>query len=615
MSRNLKSFLIGNPLTDQELSHQRLPKFQALAVYSSDAISSCAYATDEILIALAMVGGLAMDWSLPIALAISLLLIMVIISYRQTIHAYPSGGGAYIVAKENLGETYGLVAGAALLVDYLLTVAVSVSAGIAAITSAFPHLANHAVSLCIVAMTFLMIVNLRGVKESAKTFALPTYVFIFSIYGLIVVGLIKAFQGELLPMEGVPLSQAIHFDYPAIGMLLILRAFSSGCSALTGVEAISNGVQAFKKPESRNATITLVWMGLILGSLFIGITIMAHLLHIHPNDTETVISQIARQVFGTTWFYYLIQGSTMLILVLAANTAFNDFPRLSSILASDRYLPRQLANLGDRLVFSNGILILGVLATLLIILFEGDTHLLIPLYSVGVFISFTLSQSGMALKLMREKEKGWPIFVVINSIGALSTLIVLAIVTTTKFTHGAWIIILLIPIIVIGLKKINFHYRTLGLQLQVKDKDYEKIDQSINAKVLIPVSGIHRGLIRSIRFARTITSDITALCVDINSENTRRLQQDWTSHNPGVPLVVLPSPFRSLSGPLLIYISGQINEAKLTDREIILLVPEFVTAKWWHHFLHNQTAVALRTYLWFKYPELVVMSVRHRLRH
>lgn len=610
----LKSIVIGNPLSHNDLAHERLGKFQALAVFSSDAISSSAYATDEILIALAVLGGATMDWSLPIALIICLLLFILITSYRQTIHAYPNGGGAYIVAKDNLGETMGLIAGASLLVDYILTVAVSVSAGIQAVTSAFQNLNEHAVALCLVAMIVLVIGNLRGIRESAKIFALPTYIFVFSIYALIAIGLYKAFSGQLNPASE-PLSQAIKFEYPSIGLFFLLKAFSSGCTAVTGVEAISNGVQAFKKPESHNAVTTLMWMGFILGTLFVGITILAHISHIHPIDNETIISQIARHVFGTNWFYYVIQGATMAILILAANTAFNDFPRLSSILANDRYLPRQLGNLGDKLVFSNGILMLGALASLLIILFKGDTHLLIPLYAVGVFISFTLSQSGMVVKFLKEKSNGYRMGAAINAVGAITTFTVLIVVTATKFLHGAWIIVILIPLIVIGLKKIHFHYFLLGRQLTTRESDYRDITKPINALVIIPVSNLHKGLVRSIRFAHTISDNVIALSVDINPEATKRLEFEWNAVNPGIQLVVLPSPFRSLSEPLLEYISERIVEAKREEREIVLVVPEFVTAKWWHRFLHNQTAVILRTYLWLNYPELVVTSVRHRLRH
>jgi len=610
---SLKTLLIGKPLSFHDIHHERLTKLRALAVFSSDALSSVAYATEEILIVLVLMGSMALDWSLPVGLGIVILLFILLISYRQTIHSYPSGGGAYIVAKENLGEIPGLIAGAALLIDYLLTVSVSVSAGVAAITSAFPGLMQHRVSLCLLSIWVIVLGNLRGLRESAKIFAVPTYIFIFSILSMIGIGAWEAFNGTLLPVNS-DLRAALRFNYPAIGVFMVLRAFSAGCTALTGVEAVSNGVMAFKPPESKNAITTLAWMAFTLGVMFIGITVLAHLLHIHPVEEETVVSQIARAIFGTDWFYYIIQGSTMAILVLAANTAFADFPRLGSLLAIDRYLPRQLANMGDRLVYSNGILLLGFFASLLVVLFHGDTHLLLPLYAVGVFISFTLSQAGMVVHFLRTRESGWHVSAVINAVGAVTTFMVLLIITVTRFLHGAWIVVVLIPLFVLLLKKVNKHYLSLGPQLQTKRSDYAQINEPLKTLVIIPVSNLHKGMIRAIRFAHTISNEVIALSVDINPDATNRLQKEWDEVQPGIPLIILPSPFRSLSEPLLKYVTDRVGEAKRSEREVMLLVPEFVTAKWWHHFLHNQTATIIRTYLWFRYPELVVTSVRHRLK-
>lgn len=610
MPRSLKSLLIGRPLSFDELSHQRLDKKRALAVFSSDALSSVAYATEEILLKLVILGSAAMTWSLPVALGICALLGILILSYRQTIHEYPNGGGAYIVSKENLGETAGLVAGAALLLDYLLTVSVSVAAGMGAITSAFPELLPFRVSLCALAIAVIALANLRGIKESGGIFAVPTYAFVFAIIALVVVGLWKAANGDLTP---VPFRESLHFEYPAIGVLLFLKAFSGGCTALTGVEAISNGVPAFRKPESRNAAITLMWMGGLLAFMFIGITILAHVLNIQPSETETVVSMIARSVFGSGWIYYAIQITTMLILILAANTAFADFPRLSSLLAIDRYLPRQLSTLGDRLVFSNGILLLAGFATVLVVLFRGDTHALLPLYAVGVFISFTLSQSGMVVHFWRLRPKGWRTGLSINAVGAATTLVVLVVIGVTRFTHGAAIIVVLIPAIVVGLRKIHGHYLSLAPQLAATPEDFALVTKPIKALAIIPVSGLHKGMVRAIRYSRSLADEVVAVSVDISPENTRRLQEDWARLKPGIPLVTLPSPFRSLSEPLLQYIDARVSEASREEREVVLVVPEFVNARWWHHFLHNQTAAVLRAYLWFKYPELVVTSVRHRL--
>lgn len=612
MPKSFKTLLIGQPLSYKEMQHEKLDKKRALAVFSSDALSSVAYATEAILFELAVIGGVAFDWAMPVALAICGLLLILFFSYRQTIKAYPNGGGAYIVSKENLGEMPGLIAAAALLLDYLLTVSVSVSAGIDAITSAFPGLGEHSVLLCLLSILVIVLGNLRGIRESGMIFAIPTYIFIFSIFGLIGVGFYKAFDGTLIAQ---PISQAIQFQYPAIGIFMVLKAFSAGCTALTGVEAISNGVPAFQKPESHNAAVTLGWMAGILGIMFIGITILGHLIHVHPSETETVVSQIARTVFGTGLIYYVVQISTMAILILAANTSFADFPRLSSLLAIDRYLPRQLASVGDRLVFSNGILLLGFFASLLVVLFKGDTHLLLPLYAVGVFISFTLSQAGMVKKFWTERPTHWMLSATVNMLGAITTLTVLVVITVTRFYHGAWIIVLLIPMIVILFKKIHEHYWSLGAQLTPTKEDFEHLREPLKILVLIPVSGLHKGMIRAIRFAYTISKDVVALTIDINPEATKRLQDEWAEADPGMPLVVLPSPFRSLSRPLLEYISERVGEERRSQREVILLVPEFVTAKWWQHFLHNQTATIMRTYLWFRYPELVVTSVRHRLEY
>ena len=612
MPSPIKNFFLGRPLSVNEMGHERLGKIQALAVFSSDALSSVAYATEAILFELAVIGTLALDWSLPIALAICVLLLILLISYRQTIHEYPNGGGAYIVAKANLGETPGLIAGGALLLDYLLTVSVSVSAGILAITSAIPSLHQYKVVLCLVSIWLIVLGNLRGLKESGKIFAVPTYVFVFSIFTMILVGAYQAINGTLSPK---PISEALTFQYPAIGIFMILKAFSSGCTALTGVEAVSNGVPAFRKPESENAISTLKWMVTILAIMFIGITVLGHLIHVMPNENETVVSQIARHIFGTGFFYYLIQFSTMGILVLAANTAFADFPRLASLLAIDRYLPRQLASLGDRLVFSNGILLLGFFASILVILFGGDTNALLPLYAVGVFISFTLSQAGMVVKFYKERPKGWLHHAAINATGAVVTTTVLLVISITRFMHGAWIILLLVPLNVMVFKKIKKHYYDLAPQLVTQPEDFKECSEPMDVMVLIPLSNMHRGLVRAIRFGRSISKEVVAVTVNINPEATARLQEIWPLYNTGIPLMVLPSPFRSMSEPLLQFVSEKMDEARSQKREVMLLIPEFVTARWWHNILHNQTAVIIRTYIWLRYPELVVTSVRHRLKY
>ncbi len=611
MKRSLKTVLLGKPLLAQDMHHECLDKRRALAIFSSDALSSVAYATEAILIELLFVGTIFMDWSMIVAIAIIGLLVILILSYRQTIHLYPNGGGAYIVAKENLGETPGLVAAGALMMDYLLTVSVSISAGVEALTSAFPQLHSSSVSLGLLAILLITLGNLRGMQESAKIFAIPPYVFIFSILALIGTGIYKLAAGELVTQ---PISEVVRFSYEPLGLFMILKAFSAGCTALTGVEAVSNGVPVFKNPKSHNAVVTLSWMAGLLGIMFIGITFLAHALHILPSDTETVLSQIARATFGTTFFYYLIQVSTTAILLLAANTAYAGFPRLASLLALDRFLPRQFTSLGDRLVFSNGIIVLGFLAGFLIVIFGGDTHLLLPLYAVGVFVSFSLSQSGMVVRYWRKRPKHWGLSLSINLIGAITTLTVLGVIAVTRFVHGAWLVIILIPLMVIMFKKINLHYKLLGLQLTANAKDFVHIHEPLNMLVLIPVSGVHKGITRAIRFASTISKDVVALSINTNPESTARLKADWAALELNIPLVVLDSPFRSLSDPLIKYISEKIDEFPRKEREVVLVIPEFVTARWWHGFLHNQTAVLIRTYLWWKYPELVVTNVRHRLR-
>src|SRR5437868_6527648 len=458
----LKRWLVGPPMPLAQARHERLSKRVALAVFSSDALSSVAYATEEILLILVLAGTAALHYSVPIALAITALLAIVAISYQQTIHAYPSGGGSYIVARENLGSVPGLVAAAALLVDYVLTVSVSVAAGVAAVTSAMPHLAEHKVAIGVGCVAVIALANIRGVRESGRIFAVPTYFFIVSFGILLLEGFSRLATGSL-PATPPP-------DIPAVEALtwfLILRAFASGCTAMTGIEAISNGIPAFRPPESRNAAITLGWMAVILSTMFAGLTVLADRLGIVPVATETVVSQIARRLHGTGVFYYMIQAATALILVLAANTSFADFPRLSSLLARDRFVPRQFANLGERLVFSNGILVLAGMAAVLLVIFGGETHALIPLYAVGVFISFTLSQSGMVRRWLRVRGPGWPHRLAINAIGALTTGIVTLVIAVTKFTHGAWIVVLVIPMLVAGFIAMRRHYDDVAMQLSL----------------------------------------------------------------------------------------------------------------------------------------------------
>lgn len=601
--RAFKQFLVGKPLETIRIHHERLPKWKALAVFSSDALSSVAYATQEILIPLALFSAAAMNWALPIALGIGILLVVVGTSYWQTIKAYPNGGGAYVVVMENLGVRPGLVTGAALLIDYVLTVSVSVAAGMEAISSAVPFFFEHRVALGCAAIGVVALINLRGVRESGTVFSLPTYLFIFSCLSLLLTGTFRIFSGSLMATAPV-----LHEIYPSLPLFLILKAFSSGCAALTGVEAISNGIPAFRKPESRNAQITLLWMVAILGVFFLGITAIAHRLGVTPSETETVISLMARQIFGTGPMYYLMQLSTALILFLAANTSFADFPRVCSLLAKDRFMPRQFASLGDRLVFSNGILILGVVSAGLLILFQGTTHYLIPLYAVGVFLSFTLSQTGMVVHHWKLREPHWGLGMLINGVGAIVTGIVLLVITGTKFSHGAWIVVVLIPMLSLWFRSTREHYRKVAAQLALSE-DVE-LGSPIKHTVVLPISGIHKGTLDAIKYARSISKDVRVVYVELDSAATDRLRTAWKKLNTGLELIGLSSPYRSVVQPILDYVKRVDKETH--DDMVTVVIPEFVTARWWHSIYHNQTAWMIRTALLFEKGK-VVTSVRYHL--
>ncbi len=604
---SVKRFFIGEPLSTQNLHHERIPKWKALSTLSSDALSSVAYAADEILIVLMGFAAAATAYSLPIALGIVALLIILTASYFQTIEAYPSGGGAYTVAKENLGQTAGLVAGASLMIDYTLTVSVSVAAGVENIASAFPWLFAHKIILGILVVILIGVMNLRGIRESATVFAFPTYFFVLSVALMIVAGFYRAAQG----LPAVQASPLMHAQYPVVPMILVLRAFASGCAALTGVEAISNGVQIFREPAARNAKITLVWMSIILGALFFGIVALAHMYRIVPSADQTVMSLLGRAVFGPSAAYYMVQISTALILFLAANTSYADFPRLASLLARDRYLPRQMASLGDRLVFSNGILGLSAAAIGLLVLFHGDTHQLIPLYAVGVFLSFTLSQLGMVKHHLKEREPGYVRSMIINGAGATTTAVVLLDIAWAKFGHGAWLVIVTIPAMVWVFRKIHAHYLAVGAQLSLVGVAPPQRSDRVKHTVVIPVSGIHRGVLEALRYAKSISDDVRACYVELDSGTTDRMREEWQRWAGDVPFVVLKSPYRSVIQPLISYVDDV--EQATHDDVVTIVVPEFVTSKWWHTLLHNQTAFFIRAAFVFKRGK-VVTSVRYHLK-
>jgi amino acid transporter len=606
---SLRRLLIGSPLATTQLKHERLTKVKGLAVFASDALSSTAYATEEILLVLILAGSGAVRLSWPIALGIATLLAIVAFSYYQTIHAYPSGGGAYIVAHDNLGQVPGLVAAAALLTDYVLTVAVSISAGVAALTSAFHALYPYRVLIGLFLIAVITILNLRGVRESGTIFSIPTYFFVTMTLGMLGVGLYRWVAA------GMPPAAPPRIDYPAahpLTLFLILRAFSSGCAALTGVEAISNGIPAFKPPESDNAGKTLIAMAVLLITMFLGITFLSHQFGIVPDEEthETVISQLGRAAFGSgTLLYFLFQAATMLILVLAANTSFADFPRLSSILARDRYMPNQFALLGDRLVFSNGILALALAASTLLVVFHGETTRLIPLYAVGVFLAFTLSQTGMVVRWWRRRGPNWPIKALINGFGAVVTAMVLCVFVVTKFLYGAWIVIVWIPLFIGFFLAVHRHYRDVAAKLSLEA--FGSPPPVRRHRVIVPIAGVHRAVIAALNYARSISDDVTAVYVETDPNETPKIRRKWEEWGDGIPLVVLPSPYRSIVGPLVEYVD-RIDDRRRRDQVVTIVLPQFVPAKWWHHLLHNQTAWLIHLAFLFR-REVMVTHVPFHL--
>ncbi len=613
----IKRLLVGRPISTAEQEEQRIPKFIALAVFSSDAISSTAYATEEILFVVAIAGSslvLGLNTLIPIAIAVALLLAIVAFSYRQTIFAYPSGGGSYVVSRENLGENPSLVAGASLLVDYILTVAVSISAGVAAITSipVFRDLAESRVPLGIGLILFITVMNLRGLKESGRLFAAPTYLYILTLGGLIVYGLYRSFVAD--DIGTVPFDrhafEAVEGTARAggsLGIFLILKGFSSGAVALSGVEAISNGVPAFRRPESKNAATTLTWMAIILGSLFMGVSVLAHHLQPYPSHEKTVLAQMGLQVFGNGAIFFVLQIATAMILVLAANTAYADFPRLSSIIARDGYLPRQLANRGDRLVFSNGVIVLAGAAAILLVAFGGKTNALIPLYAVGVFTSFTLSQAGMVRHHQKEREDGWQRHIVINAVGAVATGVVTLIIGITKFASGAWVSIFVISLIILLFKGIRSHYKRVGNALRV-EPGYRA--QPWNNTVVVLVGRVHKGVLNALSYAKSLNpSHLIAVSVVSDEEEDEAIREQWAAYGIEIPLETVYNPYREMSRPVLRFIDEL--EKQWNNDVITVVIPEFVVKRWWEHLLHNQSALFLKGRLLFRKGTVVTSVPYH----
>src|SRR5690242_7879373 len=600
----LKRWLVGDPLKTAQARHERLSKTIALAIFSSNAISSVAYATEEILLVLVLAGAAAVAWSIPVSLAILFLILILTISYRQIIYEYPEGGGAYVVARSNLGDRPALVAAAALMIDYVLTLAVSVAAGIAALTSAIPSLFVHREALGLIAILFMIVMNLRGVRESGKFFAIPTYFAIVALGFLVIVGTVRSFSNP-----GGPPNMTTSVDIENLTLFLILRYFAAGFSAVSGMEIVSNGVKAFRSPESKNAATTMLWMSAILASLFIGISWMAYHHGILPKADETVISQLARLTFGTGLFYYTVQIGTMALLVLAANGAFAGFPNLASILARDGFMPHQMATFGDRLVFSNGIIILGFLACLLLILFQGDTHALIPLYAIGVFVSFTLSQAGMVKRWLMKKGPHWQTKLIVNGAGALTTGIATIIIATTKFMQGAWIVFLLVTILLLMFQGIRSHYKAVKEQIAL-DRRGERPPLPRRNVVIIPISGLNRAVVRALDYARSRPGEIRAVYVDLDQEESAKVKIQWAQWGGGVNLIALSSPYRSVLGSLLDYVEEVLE--KDPNAWITVVIPEILPARWWQNVLHNQRAFLLKAALLFK-ERVILIDVPYHL--
>ncbi|HTP09824.1 MAG TPA: APC family permease [Anaerolineae bacterium] len=599
MLDNLRHFFIGPPLSTQRLVTERLNKVRALAAFSPDALSSIAYANQEIFLGLVVAGTAGLSYAWPIGIAITLLLAVLALSYYQTVHAYPSGGGSYTVARENLGALPGLIAAAALLIDYVLTAAVSLTAGVAALASAFPALWPYRVELALGLLVIILLTNLRGLRETGTLMAIPVYFFLVAYLPMLAIGLIQAIVTGPIPIASPASSSLV-----AVTPVLILHTFAAGCTALTGIEAISNGVPAFKPPETRNAGITLIVMAVLMGILFLGSIGLTQYLGVAAGPDETILSALARQILGTTVPYYIVQIATLLILAVAANTSFADFPRVASILARDGYLPHQFSQLGDRLVFSNGMIALALVTGGLIVAFGGDAHALIPLFAVGVFLAFTLSQAGMVKHWIRLRGRRWWLKALINGLGAVTTTITLLVVGVSKFGEGAWIVVLLIPVFVWIFYAIKRHYQMVARELTLRGLP-PSLKPLVPPRVVLPISGVHRGVLEALRYARSISDNVTAVYVEVNPAVTEKVRQEWETWVPDVPLAVVPSPYRSTIGPLLEFLE-QTDRDHNDGQYATVVLPEFIPAHRWQYLLHNQTAALLK---------LAFVYQRRRFRH
>jgi len=605
----VQRLLLGRPLATTETDNERLSRSSALGAFGLDALSSVAYGPDEILYVLILAGAAGTQLNLPIALAITALLAIVVTSYRQTIYAYPKGGGSYTVARENLGVNAGLLAAAALMVDYLTTVAVSVTAGVEALTALLPSLSAHRVVLDVVCIVVLMLVNLRGTREAGALFVLPTYIFIASLAALLGFGLLRLAFGGVPPLH----SASVHAT-EGVSVFLVLRAFAGGCTAMTGVEAIANGVPVFKQPSTRNASGTLVTLAVVLGALFLGVAALGAAVHAVPSDQASVIAQVGQAVAGSGPAYalfILVQISSAVILILAANTSFNGFPLLAAIMARDGYMPHQFVHRGSRLAYSNGILVIGVLALGLVVLFNGSTHALIPLFAIGVFLCFTLSQAGMVRHWTMERGRGRRTKAAINGLGAVTTAIVTAVVVIIKFPEGAWLVVLVVPLLIVLFVRIHGHYQLVAQDVEVETPDTPLKPEDIKHTVLVPLANLNRPALATLAYACSITPHVIAVYIADSDEDAARMRQRWDAWGDHVPLTIIISPYRTIIGPLLSYIDAVDAQDPFDTLTVVL--PEFVPAHWWENILHNQTALRLKAALLGR-PGAIVTSVPYHLK-
>ncbi|MEA4926620.1 MAG: APC family permease [Syntrophomonadaceae bacterium] len=609
MIRQFIRWIFGQKMASSRLSAEKLSIFWGMPILSSDAISSVAYAVEELLLVLVPVIGVAsFIWMPRLAVVIIILLIVLTFSYRHVVDAYPHGGGAYIVAKENLSPLAGLVAGASLSVDYTLTVAVSICAGTAAITSAVPLLYPHRVGIAVLLIILLIIANVRGIRESARILSLPTYAFIFSIIALVVVGVIKHAAGGAVDVPPPPMGEPITLGTQAVTVFLLLRAFSSGCSAVTGIEAVSDAVPNFKDPAPRNAKIVYILLTLSIIICFGGVAYLVNLYHAFPNDRQTILAQITLDVFGHGGMFYFIQAITAIILAMAANTAFAGFPTLLSVIAQDGYAPRQLKLRGHRLNYTNGITSLGIMAIILVIIFQADTHLLIGLYAVGVFTSFTLSQSGMLVHWFRQRSPGWQYRALVNGLGALTTFTAVVIIGVTKFTEGAWIVVVVVPLIIMVMLKIKAHYQSVARQLDIPNDTLSQIQliPAYSHHVIVPIDSLNAMVVKALRYARTMTDSVEAFHIETYEGEADKLRKKWAMLNSGIPLIIKQSPYREVVGPLKEYIDSEEHASQPGDI-ITVLLPQFFVPKWWHTILHNNTSLFIANAMFSK--RNVVVSI------